>query len=103
MSIAHLRKLTDDYFNNVEEEESIFRLILNNIDELIFIYDETGNVVETNESGKSLLNALPSDFSSLCITNKQKHPKVNIDNKQYKISSVELPSNKRACIARAIS
>ncbi len=105
MSIAHLRQVTDDFFNSyqgdLEETEytsskTLFKSILDNIDELIFICDEDGNVIESNKQGKDALDSIPDSINICNIST------VKVKDTSYKISSVELPRNRRACIARAI-
>lgn len=105
MSIAHLRQITDDFFNSYHDDleemdytssKILFKSILDNIDELIFICDENGNVIESNKQGKDALDSIPDSINICNIST------VKVKDTSYNISSVELPLNRRACIARAI-
>lgn len=110
MSISYLREITDQYFRDLENNlndseidtpsnESAWKSLLfetmDAYNDLVFIIDNDGNIIETNKAGKSVISSLPSNFSC--------NPKtLKINNNRYKLSSISLDNNKSACIARLI-
>ena len=115
MSIEYLRQVTDQYFNNLEkttngidrlesldipETCSLWKSVVDTFEDLIVIFDQHGNIIESNEAGKSLINHLPNDIckSPQKLTSHQ----VKINNRSYRLSSVNITPDKIACIARAV-
>jgi len=110
MSISYLREITDQYFRDLENDSELDNdstktqdfswksLLFETMDaynDLVFIIDNNGNIIETNKAGKSVISSLPSNFSC--------NPKtLKINNNRYKLSSINLDNNKSACIARLI-
>jgi len=115
MSIEYLRQVTDQYFNNLEkttngidrlesldipETCSLWKSVVDTFEDLIVIFDQHGNIIESNEAGKNLINHLPSD---ICKSPQKLHSQhLNINNRSYRVSSVNINSDRIACIARAV-
>ena len=115
MSIEYLRQVTDQYFSNLEktsngidrserlestENCSLWKSVFDTFEDLIVILDQHGNVIESNEAGKSLINHISPEIckSPQKLTSRQ----LNINNRSYRLSSVNINSDRIACIARAV-
>lgn len=129
MSIEYLRQVTDQYFNNLEktsngidrsfefndsksngidnqptqtspETGSLWKSVVDTFEDLIVIFDQHGNVIESNEAGKSLINHISPEICK--SPQKLSSHQVNINNRSYRLSSVNINSDRIACIARAV-